>query len=191
MIGDKKIVRGRSAEIVIGVDPGLDGAIATLNSSQVAVHVMPTLKAPRGRGRVIDTQRIVEIFEMAVAIPLEQPHVFIEDQRPMPRQGVKSMFSLGKGIGVVEGVCAALRLPFEFVGARQWQKVMFAGIAHRDTKAAAILKAKQLYPNVSLLATDRCRKAHDGLADALLIATYGRRVLAGEGTTPSPRGRSG
>ena len=177
--------------IVIGIDPGLAGGIAILDGDDTEVHIMPTLKDPRGRGKTINTHRIVEIIEGTLKEGLPRPHVVIEAQRPMPQQGVRSMFSLGKGSGVVEGVCAALRLPCEFVDARQWQKAMFAGIPHRDTKAAAILKAKQLYPNVSLLATDRCRKAHDGLADALLIATYGQRVLAGEGTTPSPRGRSG
>ena len=186
MIGNKKIVRGRSAEIVIGVDPGLDGAIAILDDTDVAVYVMPTLKHPGGRGRTIDTQRIVEIVETAVSTPSEWHHVFIEAQRPMPKQGVRSMFTVGKGVGVLEGVCAALRVPFEFVEARQWQKAMFAGTPHGDPKAAAILKARQLYPDVSLLASDRCSKPHDGLADSLLIATYGKRLLAGMATAGRP-----
>lgn len=44
---------------------------------------------------------------------------------------------------------------------------------------ASIKKAQELFPDVSLLASDRCKRPHDGLADALLIAEYGRRRLVG------------
>ena len=34
-----------------------------------------------------------------------------------------------------------------------------------------------LFPDVSLLATPRCKKPHDGMAEALLMAEYARRKL--------------
>lgn len=50
----------------------------------------------------------------------------------------------------------------------------------RDTKAMSILAAHRLFPGVSLLRTDKCKKPDDGMSDALLIAEYGRRVLMGD-----------
>ena len=147
---------------MIGVDPGLDGAITVVKESDITAYVMPTFKQPSGRGRAIDTRRIVEIIEMAMLTPSKWYHVFINAQRPMPRHGVRSMFTAGKRVGVTEGVCPA-----------------------------SILKAGRLCPNVSLLATDRCFEPHDGLADALLIATYGKHVLMGRGVKSRSRENSG
>jgi len=163
--------------MAIDVDPGIDGGIVVLNDSVIAGRVMPTLKYPNSRGRIMDTRRVSEFLETA-AVVSERQHVLSR-----PKQGVTSMFTLGKSVGVLEGVCVAMRVPFEFVDHRQWERAMFARTPHKDTKAASILKAGQLYPIVSLLPSDRCSKLHDGMADSLMIATYGKRVLAGEGAS--------
>ncbi len=163
--------------IVIGIDPGLAGGIAILDGDAAEAHVMPTLKDPRGRGRIIDTRRLLEMIEANIKEDQGLPHVFVETQRPMLGQGVRSMFTIGKGVGILEGLCSALHVPFEFLQPRRWQTAMFAGLPHKDTKAAAIKRASEPFPRVSLLATARCTKLHHGLADARLIATFGRRML--------------
>ena len=42
-------------------------------------------------------------------------------------------------------------------------------------KNTSIDLCKRLFPDINLLATPRSRKPHDGMAEALLIAEYGRR----------------
>jgi hypothetical protein len=36
---------------------------------------------------------------------------------------------------------------------------------------------KRLYPELELRANERCRIAHDGIVDAIAIATYGLRQI--------------
>jgi hypothetical protein len=44
-------------------------------------------------------------------------------------------------------------------------------------KENSIEVCKKLFPQVNLLATPRCKKEHDGIAEALLMAEYTRRNL--------------
>ena len=48
----------------------------------------------------------------------------------------------------------------------------------RQDKAAAIAYCARRYPAASLLATPRSRTPHTGLADALCLAEWGRRISA-------------
>ena len=41
-----------------------------------------------------------------------------------------------------------------------------------DTKAESILFCKRKFPNVDLTPTERSKKPHDGLSDALCMAYY-------------------
>jgi hypothetical protein len=45
------------------------------------------------------------------------------------------------------------------------------------SKNTSIAVCKRLFPDVSLLPSERCRKDHDGMAEALLMAEYARRRL--------------
>ena len=59
-----------------------------------------------------------------------------------------------------------------------WKKTVLAGTA--KDKDAAIEYCRRAFPQVSLLPGPRCRKPHDGMADALCLLEYGRRVLVGQ-----------
>ncbi len=71
----------------------------------------------------------------------------------------------------------ALRIPHLAVTPQAWKKAVLAGTA-RD-KAAAIAFATRRFPGVPLLATPRSRTPHDGVADAVCLAEYARRLVAG------------
>jgi len=168
---------------IIGIDPGVSGAIAILDDA-VTVHPMPTIAVP-GRGKArrseFDEPSIVALFEEASRNGLVR-HAFIERAYPMPKQGSVSGFNFGCGWGILRGILAAFRIPYTIVSARTWQKVMITGIPAGDRKSAklaSVLRAKQLFSSVSLRRTEASRKDDDGMAEALLIAEYGRRQLKG------------
>lgn len=49
-------------------------------------------------------------------------------------------------------------------------------VAHaKDTKQAAFVVAKRLWPGRSWLATERSKKPHQGLVDASLLAVFAKR----------------
>lgn len=155
---------------ILGIDPGLDGGLGILtpDGQVVAQGRMPVLPGER---REIDLLSLVEILrfwrpEFAV---LELVHA-------MPKQGVRSMFSFGRSTGQVEGVLVALGIPFERVTPQRWKGAVLNGTA-RD-KSAAIAYVRRRWPDAELMGSARCRVPHDGIAEALCLAEFGRRLLA-------------
>lgn len=148
-----------------GIDPGVSGAIAILRATTlVAVHDMPLITDRSGRRRP-SAAGLAELLRQA---DLDQ--VIIEHVSAAPvagrRQGTQSMFSFGRGLGVIEGVTQALGIPLALVTPAAWKAR--AGLL-RHPKDYARTVALQLYPQAPLH-----RKRDIGRADAILIARYGR-----------------
>jgi crossover junction endodeoxyribonuclease RuvC len=161
--------------IVLGIDNGLDGGVFAIRlETKVSMKfVTPTLGVGK---RSYDLGAMAAIVEGLVRG--ESSHAFIERAQAMPGQGVSSMFSIGLGYGMWQGILAGLQIPFEVVSPQRWQKEMFVGVNKADTKAASATVAQRLRPDVDWRASTRCRKPHDGLTDAFCIAEYGVRELA-------------
>jgi crossover junction endodeoxyribonuclease RuvC len=160
--------------IYLGIDPGLNGGIAALSSEGdfVSAATMPVIE---GKKRLIDVRMLKKTFEEihdGESGPIGI--VVIENVHSMPREGVSSAFSFGRGLGMLEGVCAGMGLPYVLVTPQEWKKHVLAGTA--KDKAAAISYCERRWPNAELKATPRCRKPHDGIADALLLCEYARRM---------------
>lgn len=174
------------SKVIIGIDPGLSGAIAVITPMAYSVHDMPTLEIIAGRkrsattGKMVDKVRnkynIAEIKKMLTQVrdiahssgfPVE---VWLEDVHAMPGQGVTSMFSMGVGLGILQTIPICLEMQLNFVSPVTWKKKVMNG--QGKEKDAAVYRAQQLYPNAQLV-TARGRLL-DGRAEALLIAHYGK-----------------
>ena len=160
--------------IIVGIDPGYKGAIATLNGKGKLRRILPMPIIKVGNKNQLDENAICKFLERRL-ISIE--HVFIEAVHSMPKQGVASTFAFGAGWGILRGICVGLHLPYTLVHSRSWKKVMCRDVP--KGKDAGILVAKRIWPGVILLPSTRCRKDSDGMADALLIAEYGRRTIIG------------
>jgi Holliday junction resolvasome RuvABC endonuclease subunit len=143
---------------VVGIDPGLKGAVAVLGD-QVDVIDMPT------RGKEIDGSSLAAYLSRA-----SPGLAVVEKVHSMPRQGVRSTFTFGKGVGVVLGVLQALKIPWVEVSPQAWQKAVLWGVPG-EGKARSLLWARKIFPGV-LLEMLRGRKL-DGRADALALVWYG------------------
>jgi crossover junction endodeoxyribonuclease RuvC len=158
---------------IIGIDPGLDGAVAVLHGLEQTVVDLPTMAAGKGKGT---SKRKLNGAALAEILRLFGPDcmVFIEAVSAMPRQqihkiGVATAFSFGRTVGCIEGVCQALWLPIEFVTPGTWKK--YFGLP--ADKEVARAKAIEFYPGMELHL-----KKHHGRAESLLIARYGLEVRA-------------
>lgn len=164
----------KESDIVIGIDPGLDGAMTAIMDGEIFLsQVAPIIKS--GSKRQFDLGAMRHFFEFCSQHC--RPHLFIEQVGPMPKQGVTSTFNFGMGYGLWIGLAAGMGIPITKVRPQQWKGGMLAGT--KKDKGAAILRAKELWPVNNFKATERCKKDHDGLAESALIAEYGRRTLAG------------
>ena len=139
---------------VVGVDPGITGAIALLvDGSLQAVSEMPCFDG-EANGRLIAL-----LLEQ-----LEPDVVVIEHVQPMPKNGTIASFSLGKNYGIVIGVASSLQHPLVKIRPMDWKKTN--GLL-KQPKAASRKLAAELWPH---MAHRFARVKDDGLAEAALIA---------------------
>lgn len=145
----------------IGIDPGKSGAIAIIRDNEVEMYTYGE-----------ETYRDV----LKKYSSLGNTFCILEKVHAMPHQGVTSMFSFGENFGFIQGLLWANGIPYELVTPQKWKKE-FGCTTDKNTSIAV---AKRLYPNVSFKRTERCTTDSDGMAEALLMATYGmRRVTRG------------
>ena len=150
---------------ILAIDPGMNGGIAWSDGDRPSACIMPMA------GKDID------LPELAALIRSVSPGlIVVEKVGAMPKQGVTSTFKFGKGYGSILGIAAALETPVELVTPQRWKGVVLSGTS--KDKDAAIAYCRRMFPSVPLI-PPRCRTPHDGIADALCIWEYGRRVLMG------------
>lgn len=147
---------------VLGIDPGLGGAIALwdddLQALQVwdmPVHVVTIGKASK---RVLDEATLANIV-----INAQPDRAIVEWVHAMPKQGVTSVFTFGVAFGVVRGILAALQVSVTYVTPQSWQRSMKVP----QGKDASRQRATQLLPRYA-----HCfvRSRDNGRSDATLIA---------------------
>ena len=142
---------------IIGIDPGISGAIAVLDSSgDLIAHTAMPVYQPAKASRV-NAAALSAFLE-----PYTNSHAILEQVGAMPGQGVASMFSFGHSAGVIEGVLAALCISYELVTPQTWKKHFKLNGKPKDAGRAL---AQRFYPSAPL-----GRKKDGGLADALLLA---------------------
>lgn len=168
--------------IIIGIDPGLSGAIAwmDLGANKIEIVDMPILELKSGKKKkkVYDLHKTVSILEKFKDNKIN-PCVGIEKVHSMPKQGVASSFSFGEGFGMLQGIVATLKYSLTLITPQSWKKELLKG--QKKEKDASVYRAKQLFPQIAdKLTTERGRKLHDR-ADAILIAEYLKRQLIGGG----------
>lgn len=161
--------------IYLGIDPGLDGALAILDDRRAdgacRVEDTPTLTvvSPRGRKREYDLAAFTRVLAPFAWRP-SHVRAVIEHVHAMPDQGVRSMFTMGYGVGVWHALLAAFGIRYETVTPQRWKRALMDGMGRE--KDASRLVAMRLFPAV---AAQLARTKDHGRADALLIAEYGRR----------------
>lgn len=160
---------------VIGIDPGLDGALAWLSGDILETFDVPTLEMSRNSKakREVDHYALARILDELTGRTLTAPHVIIEQVGSMPGQGVSSVFSFGKTYGTLIGVCAGNYLPITFVAPQTWKKALHVPAAKDGARAVASATFPRHGDQWPL-------KKHDGRAEAALIASYGRQRFVDE-----------
>ena len=154
----------------IGIDVGLNGAIAVIDNNFVGVYDIATIKV-KDKTK-IDASKVADLLR-TLANGSSDVMVVIEAVHAMPRQGVVSMFGFGVSYGIIQGICAALNLSVRMVTPQSWKSSYVNFIGHEDAKNRARELAIEYFPS---LAQHLERKRDHNRADALLIAKYGQTI---------------
>lgn len=162
---------------VIGIDPGINGAIAVLTAESLNVYDFPILESlkttktkagNRKKKKEIDIRALMMLF-FDIGI-YSADLIVIEKVGSMPGQGVSSMFSFGQTLGRLEGVVftmASCRI--EYVAPAKWKKYFNLTGKGKD---AAVIECRNRYPDK----VKEFPKSKDGRADAALMAEYGKTL---------------
>ncbi len=156
--------------IFLGLDPGLIGAFAAIDTDGqvIAVHDLPIIRD--GKLAFVDGPALVG--HMIEARQGRPARILVERVSAMPSQGVASSFNFGVGFGSLLAACRFLAMPLELVTPTVWKRAL--GLS--SDKRASLDRARMLFPT-----TDLHLAKHDGRAEALLLAEHGRRQMTARG----------
>ena len=154
--------------IIVGIDPGIAGAICFFSSGNVIdVIDMPTMAEGKKNKKQVNGRQIYnEIMLIKNKFKNEKMSVIVEQVSAMPGQGVTSMFNFGQSFGVIKGICSAMELPIFYVRPAKWKKYFNLINSEKD---ASRTKAIQIFPYIS---PQLSRKKDANKADAILIACF-------------------
>lgn len=156
--------------IVLGIDPGLSGGLALVESGQrprlLAVSDVPTTGEK--------AKRRVHVASVLDFIRSHHPdHAVIERAQAMPDQGSSSGFVYGRAVGALEACVDGLMIPSTIIESVHWKKAhALIGCGKEDSRQRAI----RLFPE----ATSFARKLDHNRAEAALMAWYGLMLLKEE-----------
>ena len=166
---------------VLGIDPGVSGAVACLRDDKLAwVENMPTM-ALSGSKQQVNGAELSRLFKDRLTRlstgSFTDVIAYVEYVSARPGQGSSSGFNFGMSYGKLLGVFEALGIPYKLVTPQVWKKR--AGVpgkkASEDGKRninadMARTVCQQLYPGAPL-----GLKKDIGKADAILIARFGAK----------------
>lgn len=152
--------------IVLGIDPGLSGGLALIESGArpclLACRDVPTA-GEKAKRRVL-VPAVLSFIGNKVP-----DHAFIERAQAMPEQGSSSGFIYGRAVGALEACIAGMQIPWTVIEAVAWKKSN--GLIKRgkeDSRQRAImLFGDEFFP----------LKLHHNRAEAALIAWHGLMTL--------------
>lgn len=149
---------------ILAIDPGAKGALAFFDPDAGTLEIVDTPTVEVKRGAKVKTEISAQM--LAAIIQARKPsQAVVEKVGAMPGQGVSSMFQFGRGVGMIEGVLAALQIPVTYVAPQSWQK----SVGARSGKDGNRQRAAELFP---AYASNFARAKDDGRADAALMAWW-------------------
>lgn len=155
--------------LIIGIDPGVAGAVAHIGPCTTWVEDLPTKQASRGKAALdVDGEAFSSL--LWAARRSTQSVAYVEQVQSRPRQA--GQFAFGMNYGRVLGVLEALGIRTVHVPASKWKQAM--GLRGED-KATSVALAAELFPHLKDQLYGPRGAGLDGRAEALLLAYYGSK----------------
>lgn len=184
--------------MIIGIDPGAKGGIVFLKDGKLTAHPMPIwteeikLSKPKKLKNRIKTHRteinisvnqLEALFKAAIGRGMKSDFkVYVEQIKDIFGISSQANFKMGYNLGMVHSVLDRVFGEYYMVRPQEWQKQVWIDSdiikkpnKRNDTKATSLNAANRIFPNESFI-LEGCKKPHDGLFDAALIAHYGSQV---------------
>lgn len=172
----------RLNNLIIGIDPGLKGAVAVIDfdGNLVSLFDLPTKKQTLKNGKkktLICAQTLHQTLS-SFSCQKDNWHVYVEQVSSRTGEGVVGAFSFGQGFGTLLGVIGSFGIEPATVPPVTWKTSLgLKGMDKEETTA----HAQEIYPSGDLYSKRKNKKggfnALDGRGDALLLCTYALKQL--------------
>lgn len=154
--------------IIVGIDPGYQGALAFLDSNTGQLHVedMPLVQTAQGKTDL-------NLFRLGTILRPETDDrciAVIERVHAMPKQGIASAFRFGEGFGAIRMAVTGHGYEIHYVTPGTWKKY-FRLSRNKDVSRGL---ASERFPAAADLFV---RKKDNDRAEAALMALYGKEEL--------------
>lgn len=168
------MIRRNGYRKFIGIDPGANGFVSVLVYDEyddlVGREYLPMPIVNSRLGGLMLYEFLLEHKDCDMCI--------VEDVHAIHGSSAKSNFSFGRNVGGLHAILDAIPIKFNLVQPKVWQKgVIVEGVTSKDTKVRSIESAKTLFPYEDLRKSSRATKPHDGKADSMLMALYGKKIF--------------
>lgn len=177
--------------IVLGIDGGLNGGLALIESGERPRVIWAGDIPVMGEGakkRVHVCGLMVLLQNYAIC------HAYIERAQAMADQGSSSGFNYGRAIGAIEATIEAMSIPLSIVEAMIWKRdhglLKPAGISSLDWRKVVKENSRQRAILIFPESTFWPLKKDHGRAEAALIGEHGLRKLLSPVASPTPRVRT-
>ena len=163
--------------IVIGIDPGLPGAIGVIGHRAEFLYLqdIPTITRQGKKAHVerqVNGAALADIVrEYMKNYDRNEIHAFIEMPIAFPGLHIAAVGASFHTAGVIEGVIGALHIAHTLVRPTDWKKVLKLGRDKEQARAMAV----RLFPEASEYLS---RKKDHNRAEAMLLAKYGHGLVA-------------
>lgn len=184
---------------IMAIDIGMKGGYCIYGNDKdkkasiIEIGKMPTIvnekRHKRRFNKFIDKEKLYNTISNAI-VSYNVDTIVMEDIQNIYGVSKHTMFSLGRQVGLIEGIVEhftdidtrnnVLTLELVTIRPKEWQRYMFSKIDKsnvsisskiKSTKQYALEVFKQLYPE--WLNKVKARKVyHDGIIDAVLLAAY-------------------
>ena len=152
---------------ILGVDPGLSGALAVLEIGAEDVRVLEIIDVPVLGNK---TKQSIDVISVQQFLLNHGPqHCIFERARSMPRQGVASTFRYGVATGMLFATVMLCAIPVISIDPGEWKRKMRLG---RD-KQLSRQRALEVLPSGHEYFK---RRRDHNRAEAALLALYGART---------------
>lgn len=152
--------------MIIGIDPGLTGAIAYLTLDNLIIEDMPLIQ--HNRRREIDSSTL---YQSLLEVRDHQPLVVIEDVHAGPNDYPANAFTFGRGFGRVLAAIEINKYKLLRIKPGAWKPALNLS----NDKRKSVNKARRLFPLHAKKYFNNLK--HHDRAEAALLAYYVRKCF--------------
>jgi hypothetical protein len=150
---------------VCGIDPGVDGAAAFVDTDSATAQVVDLPQGPHGTDPVALQELLTDVWGVR--------SVWVEDNRANGRNGSLANFSMGRSMGLIIATVMTAGIVLHRIKPVEWQRgVGLSNVPAAKRKEASRMRALELFPDCR---EQLKRKRDHNRAEALLIASYARQ----------------